>query len=202
MPEEENWGQKALIALGGVPCIPRAQILLPGDDDAVVRISQGRFGPIYKTKENERSLHVLLLPLTTAKNREGADCWDEEMFRSLETVLRPSASTHINVASVAGFVQTNQNLCLIYSSGEGRPLKEELLKLRTTARPVRSARSLILCAMGVAEGLFHLHSYKVYVSPQPREYLKKLNQLNVIYALFVVLPGESRRIVFMDGCPS
>lgn len=81
------------------------------------------------------------------------------MYRALDALIKPVS--HINIVSLNGFVQSDKQLYFVTPAYE-RVLKTELMALRTQAK--KNPQSLILCAMGVAEGLFHLHSYGVWVN--------------------------------------
>lgn len=63
VPEEEDWGRKALLGLASIACIPRAGIVLPHSDEArggatgvedIPIIANGKFGPIFASLLQDR----------------------------------------------------------------------------------------------------------------------------------------------------
>ncbi|OXA36621.1 putative tyrosine-protein kinase Wsck isoform X2 [Folsomia candida] len=167
VPEEEDWGRKALLGLASIACIPRAGIVLPHSDEArggatgvedIPIIANGKFGPIFASLLQDRHpVQLFQLTIPSKVGNGGSSSWDEASFRALNSLLLPSS--HVNVTSLSGFLQTEGYLYLVIP-GEGTPLKTELHRTRS-GEGSRSSQALLLCAMGVAEGLFHLHSYNL-----------------------------------------
>lgn len=190
MPEEEDWGRRVLLGLATIPCISHSAIVLPpssggngnnpsngtsASNEVAVLIANGRFGPVWASLQSisqpprPRPVQLFQLPIPSGgagARSKSATSWDETSFRALNSILQPSS--HVNVISLDGFLQTESNLFLVLD-GEGLTLKTELLRMRDS--PSKNSQALLLCAMGVAEGLFHLHSYNVS-TPNYSELLK------------------------------
>ena len=81
----------------------------------------------------------------------------EKLFKDLDELIR--LDTHENVLKLIGRLE-DQGAMLFAVEYGGIPLKSLLLQYRQAEdKPNVTPYSLLLCAMNIAEGMFHLHSY-------------------------------------------
>ena len=86
----------------------------------------------------------------------------EKLYTHLDELVR--IEPHENVVKLIGFMEDGDSMLFALEYG-GMSLKSWLLQYRqfdetTKASPV-TAYSFLLCAMNIAEALFHLHSFRV-----------------------------------------
>ncbi|CAG7814992.1 unnamed protein product [Allacma fusca] len=164
---DEDTKGKCLKKLQQVWYVPRNFMDIPSqDEDTVPLISKGKYGPVYLSSLRTNATPVSLYSVPASYFQSGADGDisgsfedPEKLFKDLDDLVR--MDTHENVVRLIGFME-DQNTMLFVAEYGGIPLKSLLLQYRQpNEKPSVNAYSLLLCAMNIAEGMFHLQSYQV-----------------------------------------
>ncbi|ODN03141.1 putative tyrosine-protein kinase Wsck [Orchesella cincta] len=164
---DEDVKTKCLNRLKPVQYIPRTSLDLPGaevEEGSVLKmVSKGAFGPVYVSQMKNTQTPVTLISIVS----DGVNSTEsleemEQLCKWLDELVK--MDKHENVVRLEGFTDTGGEIFLAIEGAINQvPLKHMLLQARSNSGTNLHFTSyqLLLCAMNIAEGMFHLHSYKI-----------------------------------------
>lgn len=174
---DEDVKTRCLNRLKPVQYLPRTGLDVPGgaeQEDSVLRVvAKGAFGgPVYLSQMRTTKAPLTLITVFAENDNQSVDNLEEieQLFKWLDELVR--LDQHVNVARLEGFTDTGGEIFLAVEGALNKvPLKHMLLQIRGGASNPQVQQQqqqqsftpyqLLLCAMNIAEGMFHLHSYKV-----------------------------------------
>lgn len=176
---DEDMKTRCLNRLKPVQYLPRTGLDVPGgaeQEDSVLRVvARGAFGaPVYLSQMRTTKAPLTLYTIFAENGNQANDNLEEmeQLFKWLDELVR--LDQHVNVVRLAGFTDTGGEIFLAMEGALNHtPLKHLLLQSRGSGSRSNSPLhvqnhqqhitpyQLLLCAMNIAEGMFHLHSYKV-----------------------------------------
>jgi len=165
---DEDVKTKCLNRLKPVQYIPRTSLDVPGaeseEGSALKLVSKGAFGPVYVSQMKNTGSPVTLISIASDAGSASTESLEdmEQLCKWLDELVR--IDKHENVLRLEGFTDTGGEIFLAVEGAINHvPLKHVLLQARSNSGSNLHFTSyqLLLCAMNIAEGMFHLHSYKV-----------------------------------------